>query len=185
MTAEGRPAGVRRSIQLPRRSGESPLSRRANGASTADVAAEARAAVVRAVERRGGVAREVRDGRRVELVVESPAGRRRVRVSSRRRGDWQTSIREGDRPSPGDLRFWIFVDLSGGDPGFYVAPEASVADDIRREHEEYLVRNGGRRARTPDSEHHRIQTWRVARWRDRWDLLGLSDTDLAMREAAR
>lgn len=167
MTPNQCPTGVRRPIQLPQRSAHTPVAARSSRGSSADVAAEARALVVRVVEHRGGVAREVRDGRRIELEVESSSGRRRVRVSSRRRGDWQTSIREGETTQRGDDRMWIFVDLAPGGPGFYIAPERWVADDIRREHDEYLARNGGVRARTPESEHHRIQTWRLAEWRDR------------------
>lgn len=46
-----------------------------------------------------------------------------------------------------------------------------MVDDIRREHDEYLARHGGHRARTPDSLHHRIQTGRVRKWRERWDFI--------------
>jgi hypothetical protein len=137
------------------------------------VAAQARAAVIRAVEQRGGTVREVRDGRRVELVVDGLEGRSRVRVISRRRGDWQTSIREGDRTEVGPGRFWVLVDLAIARPRFYVAPADWMTDDIRREHEDYLRRHGGTRARTEDSVHHRITTARVEQWWERWDLLGL------------
>lgn len=156
-----RPAGVRREFRLPRlREAESrstPIP--GSGArSTHQVAADARALVVREVVRRGGTARE-------------------VRVISRRAGDWQTSIREGDTSTVSGTRFWVFVDLAQGMPSYYVAPESWVVDDIHTEHEEYLARNGGRRAQTEDSTHHRIQTSRVQRWKGRWNLLGLRDAD--------
>ncbi len=145
------------------------------GRSSSEVAAEARAAVARAVGLRGGTVREVRNGRRVELLIDAQAGRRRVRVISRRRGDWQTSILEGQNPVPREDRFWVFVDFANGRTAYFIAPEPWVVDDIRSEHADYLARNGGERARTKDSEHHRIQTFRVERWRERWDLLGLAE----------
>ena len=55
-------------------------------------------------------------------------------------------------------------------------PEPWVVDDIRSEHEYYLARNGGQRAQTTDSKHHGIKTFRVERWRERWDLLGLAES---------
>ena len=175
-----RPAGVRPAFRLPRlREAESrstPIP--GSGArSTHQVAADARTLVVREVVRRGGTAREVRVGARTELRVTSPAGPREVRVISRRAGDWQTSIREGDTSTVSGTRFWVFVDLAQGMPSYYVAPESWVVDDIHTEHAEYLARNGGRRAQTEDSTHHRIQTSRVQQWKGRWNLLGLRDAD--------
>jgi hypothetical protein len=116
----------------------------------------------------------VRDGRRIELLVESSAGRRRVRVLSRRRGDWQTSIREGENPAPRENAVWVFVDFANGKTTYYLAPEPWVVHDIHTKHEDYLAHNGGQRARTKESEHHGIKTFRVTDWLDRWDLLGLA-----------
>lgn len=175
-----RPAGVRRGISLPQlREGKSrsTLIPGSEARTTHQVAADARALVVREVVRRGGTAREVRVGARTELRVMSPAGAREARVISRRAGDWQTSIREGETAAISGSRFWVFVDLAHGPPSYFVAPERWVVDDIRTEHEEYLARNGGRRAQTKDSIHHRIQTSRVQRWKGRWDLLGLHDLE--------
>jgi hypothetical protein len=142
---------------------------------THDVAATARALVARELERRGGRVREIREGRRFELRVVSPLGAVTVRVLSRQRGDWQTStsVLEGGAGSISAARFWVFVDLAEAG-GYFIAPESWVVDDIRAEHERYLARHGGRRAQSEDSNHHRIQLARVAPWRDRWDLLGLT-----------
>ena len=179
--AESVSRGVRRPISLPRRLdgvATAPSSRRTSGAAvnTHDVAASARAMVVGEIERRGGRVRETREGQRVVLRVDSPSGPVVVRVLSRRRGDWQTSISilEGGARLISASRFWVFVDLAEAGCGYFVAPEDWVVEDIRAEHERYLARNGGRRAQTDDSPHHRVQPPRVTQWRDRWDLLGLS-----------
>jgi hypothetical protein len=177
MTAEwGTERRPRRSISLPalRRPSTQPPVASAKPSSS-EVAAAGRAAVTRAVEYRGGTVREARNGRRTELLVQTPSGRWRVRVLTRRRGDWQTSIREGDNAAPRPNAVWVFVDLANGATTYYVAPEPWVVDDIRTEHERYLERNGGQRAVTKDSEHHGIKTDRVERWLGRWDLLGLAD----------
>jgi hypothetical protein len=184
-----RPAGVRREFSLPRlreAAGSRSTPIPGSGArSTHQVAADARALVVREVVRRGGTAREVRVGARTELRVMSPAGAREVRVISRRAGDWQTSIREGDTSIVSGSRFWVFVDLAQGTPSYYIAPEGWVVDDIHTEHEEYLARNGGRRAQTEGSTHHRIQTSRVQQWKGRWNLLGLGDMNTAVSDVDR
>jgi hypothetical protein len=148
----------------------------ASGArSTAEVAAYARSIVLREIARRGGDAREVRLGRRSEIHGGSPAGDFRVRVRSRRRGDWQSSIREGDETGdPG--RYWIFVDLGTDEPRFWVLPDPEVIDGIRRRHREYLARNDGHRVQNDSSLHCRITTVDVAHGAARWDRVGLRCT---------
>ncbi|MHA6630919.1 hypothetical protein ACU61A_36230 [Pseudonocardia sichuanensis] len=180
MTAEwGTARPPRGSIALPalRRPSTQPPAGVSAKPSSAEVAAAGRAAVTRAVEYRGGTVREVRNGRRTELLVQTPTGRWRVRVLTRRRGDWQTSIREGANPAPRANAVWAFVDLANGATRYYVAPEPWVVNDIRTEHEDYLARNGGQRVVTKDSEHHGIKTARVECWLGRWDLLGLADPE--------
>jgi hypothetical protein len=111
---------------------------------------------------------------RVELQVKVASGAHwTLRVVSRRSGDWQTSIDIGYSAHGALDRYWIFVDLADRPVRFYIAPEDWVVQDVRSEHDAYLARNGGKRAHTEGSKHHRIQTSRVARWEGRWDLLGL------------
>ena len=97
-----------------------------------------------------------------------------VYVKTRRVGDWQTSTKLG-KPRPDESRneFWLFVDLMG-EPDFYVAPASWMENDIYGVHQAYLERHRGRRRDNPASDHHRITEDRIARWRDRWDLLGLA-----------
>lgn len=98
-----------------------------------------------------------------------------IQVKTKTGRDWQTSTAHGRHRDPEDdsTRFWILVDLSGEAPGYYVVPEWWMQADIQAEHDRYLARHGGQRARTPGSTHHAIAVRRVEQWRDRWDLLGI------------
>lgn len=139
--------------------------------STAEVAAAARATVAREIARRGGHVMETRDGRRWVLSGAGPGGEFEVRVVSRRSGDWQSSIREGDGAGdPG--RHWVFVDLASS-PRFWILPEPEVVAGIRQRHREYLARNNGRRVQNDASLHCKITTFDVAHGLERWDRLGL------------
>lgn len=91
---------------------------------------------------------------------------------SRRRGDWQSSIREGDTKGEPD-RFWVFVDLTTTPADFHIGPEDEVVHGIRTRHEEYLRRNGGRRVQNDASLHCAIRLRDLDGFAGRWDLLGL------------
>lgn len=142
------------------------------GGSTRDVAEHARRLVRKEIERRGGTAREVPVGRRTEIHMDGPDGSRRLRVLSRRRGDWQSSIREGDTEVEPD-RFWVFVDFSTSPVSFHIGAEEEVVHGIRTRHEEYLRRNGGRRVINNASLHCSIRLRDIEGAARRWDLLGL------------
>jgi hypothetical protein len=97
-----------------------------------------------------------------------------IQIKTKRSGDWQTDIRKGRAdPIPDDTHFWVLVDLGSERPSFYIIPEAWMQKSIYDEHQAYLARHGGHRARNPRSTHHRITNVRVHEWRDRWDLLGI------------
>jgi hypothetical protein len=99
-----------------------------------------------------------------------------IQVKTKTAGTWQTSIRRGRsrEEKPDEAEFWIFVDI-GKDPearpGFFIVPAWWVENSIHQEHEEYLARHGGERARTPGATHHAIPASRLEEWRERWDLL--------------
>jgi hypothetical protein len=128
--------------------------------------------VLNEIARRGGTAREVRVGLRTEVHMTGPDGLRRLRVVSRRRGDWQSSIREGDGKPEAD-RFWVFVDFTTIPTGFHIGSEDEVVHGIRTRHEEYLRRNGGRRVQNDASLHCAIRLRDLDGFARRWDLLGL------------
>lgn len=146
----------------------------AAGMTTAELATFARLLAISEISRRGGTACEAVVGRRTELRGEGPNGQScSIRVVSRRAGDFQVSL-PGDDTDGSPDRFWIFVDLLGNDTKFAVVSEEWMIQDIRREHAAYLARHGGRRAVTPGSVHHRVQTARLGPWQERWELLGLA-----------
>jgi hypothetical protein len=142
---------------------------------SAEVAADARKIVMNAIVHRGGTVSEVRDGRRWELHGHGNQGAFRVRVVSRRRGDWQSSIREAD--GPGDMgRHWVFVEFGSAAPRFWIMAETEVVAGIRDRHRDYLARNGGHRVQNDASLHCKITTGDVASGAARWDLLGLTSS---------
>ncbi len=153
------------------------LDDEAGDETTADVGRRGVELACHELERRG--ARVVARGggrRRNGLEIESSDGRRHdVYVKTRRRGDWQSDTRLG-RPqvSKTDDRVWLFVDLTETPTSFRIVPAGWMENDIYENHAEYLRRHGGQRAENPLTTHHRIQSFRVEPWRDRWDLLGLA-----------
>ena len=99
-----------------------------------------------------------------------------IQVKTKTAGTWQTTTRRG-RPreeEPDTIEFWAFVDI-GKDPdarpSFYVVPAWWMENSIHVEHQAYLARHGGTRARNPDSKHHAVAANRLEQWRERWDIL--------------
>ncbi len=142
-----------------------------------DTASLGREAVVRELQSRGwSSVTESWEGNRCWLAAKRDDGQSSVMilVKTKRTGDWQTSTNEGrpSRPVEHEDTFWIFVDLGRPSaPEFYIAPSWWVRNDIYNNHEEYLARHGGRRARSQDTMHHRIEPARVRQWRGKWDVL--------------
>jgi hypothetical protein len=68
-------------------------------------------------------------------------------------------------------RFWVLVDLLPGSSDFYVVPEWVIENGIRENHQACLDANHGHRIVNVDSTHHKIETERVAMWRNAWDQL--------------
>lgn len=118
---------------------------------------------------------EFRAEHRVMLSARRPdGGQATVIVKVRRSGDWQATTNDGRPEKTRRDRYWVFVDLSNGEasPEYFIAPDEWVRDDIQRDHAAYLQRHGGERAESQESTHHAIESWRVAEWANRWDLLG-------------
>jgi hypothetical protein len=120
-------------------------------------------------------------GNMPEKILASDVWRTRtvsIQVKTKTAGTWQTSTRRG-RPrdeESGGTEFWIFVDIGKNPdvrPIYYIVPAWWIENSIYAEHEAYIARHGGKRARTPTSTHHAIPAKRLADWRDRWDLLGI------------
>jgi predicted DNA-binding protein len=118
---------------------------------------------------------------RIDMLAANTAQTRTVsiQVKTRRAGTWQTNIVDELRPeAESRTHFWVFVDLGASSgPEYYIVPESWIEKDILDTHDTYLSRHQGRRAKNPQSRHHSIQLGRIAQWQDRWDLLGIFDTD--------
>lgn len=101
-----------------------------------------------------------------------------LQVKTKTTGTWHTTTNRG-RPrdeDPDETEFWVFVDIgrdADARPDYFVVPEWWVENSIHVEHEAYLARHGGQRARNPDSTHHAVPASRIEQWRERWDLLGI------------
>ena len=98
-----------------------------------------------------------------------------IQVKTRRSGSWQTKITEGrpSRENPHETAFWVFVDIASSIPLYYVCPDWWIRNDIHMNHQAYLQRHGGTRAKNPASLHHGITRKRIERWEGRWDILCL------------
>jgi hypothetical protein len=114
-------------------------------------------------------------------ILASDVTRRRtvaIQVKTKTAGTWQTLITRGRRRrrKPDETDFWVFVDL-GKDPevrpDYFVTPRWWIENSIYKRHQEYLVRHGGHRARTPESKHHAIPLSAIEEWRECWDSLGI------------
>ena len=123
---------------------------------------------------------EEQHGRSIRLRVSTDGGRHQVRVRVKARGrrsrDWQARLADRDPPRTVDAleTFWVFVDLATADsPTFFVVPDWWMRRDIQHHHEGYLIRHGGIRPETPESDHHKIEPYRVEKWEGQWELLGL------------
>lgn len=115
-------------------------------------------------------------GRQTRLTVDG----RTVQVSSRRLpgSPWQLSA---SRPVVDDAVAVIFVDLTGTEPDFYIAPADWVREDVKAHYANWLERKGGTRPRNPDSDHTGVELDRIRQWRQRWEVLtsGHGRTDIA------
>jgi hypothetical protein len=142
--------------------------------STQKAAAFGRAAVTKELRRRGFHSLdEKKVGRIVLLLATAPSGRKlRLRVKSRRAGQWQASTSEGRRrDASSKADFWVFVDLTTKPHDFFVLPEAEIRRDIRTLHDHYLEVHGGECPETPGSLHHKIAKERIQHRQGAWPLL--------------
>lgn len=93
-----------------------------------------------------------------------------VQVSSRRLpgSPWQLSA---SRPVVEDAVAVIFVDLTGTEPDFYVAPAEWVREDVKVHFANWLESKGGTRPRNPDSDHTVVELDRIRQGHRRWGVL--------------
>jgi hypothetical protein len=103
----------------------------------------------------------------------------KIQVKTKTRGTWQTTIRNGrkwTKPPQNVDRYWVLVDLGQDSPEFYIAPAWWMENGIYTHHQQYLADSGGHRRTNDDSTHHAIPQQRIAKWKDKWDELGIFPT---------
>lgn len=105
-------------------------------------------------------------GRQTRLTVDGKT----VQVSSRRLpgSPWQLSA---SHPVVEDAIAVIFVDLTGTEPDFYVAPAEWVREEVTEHFQNWLQSKGGTRPRNPGSDHTGIDLDRIKHWHRQWTVL--------------
>src|SRR5690606_819465 len=134
-------------------------------------------ALLQELTRRG--ARSVTEARalnRKVLRISNSLGEELLLIpKSRTSGTWQGSTTDADLRKASPNTYWVFIDLQARPRvEYFIVPDGWMRRNIAEYHAAYLSRNNGRRAVTDTSTHHAIQKGRIAIWRDRWDLIGLS-----------
>jgi hypothetical protein len=118
-----------------------------------------------------------------DLVVHLKDGRElRLQVKTRRTGTWQATYKDSfARPDPNTetTRFWVFVDLKAIDlgqeaPHFYIVPAVRIESHLHKHFHAHLKKLGLTREQRR-SRHTSIAEDEIRDWRNRWDLLGLSN----------
>ncbi len=114
----------------------------------------------------------------IDILASDLADSRRIsiQVKSKSSGTWHARYPKDAAKSssvPTETSFWIFVDLGGEYPTYFVAPRWWVRNDIWQDHTAFLARYEEKHGHPRASGHHGIPVSRVERWRDRWDVLGI------------
>ncbi|NMN98841.1 hypothetical protein [Antrihabitans stalactiti] len=96
-----------------------------------------------------------------------------VQIKAKATGYWHASRRdESVSADPSGAAFWAFIDLGADPRQTFIMPAEEIAADIRCEVDAWMADSPGRSR----SGHIGITLDRVAHRRNRWDLLGISNT---------
>jgi hypothetical protein len=114
----------------------------------------------------------------IDILASDLADTRRIsiQVKTKSSGSWHARFPKDAAEcseDPGETSFWIFVDLGGEHPAYFIAPRWWVRNDIWQDHTAYLTRFEQEHGHPRESTHHGIRTPRVEEWRNRWDVLGI------------
>jgi len=120
----------------------------------------------------------------IDILASDLADTRRIsiQVKAKSSGSWHARFpRDAAQcgADPAETSFWVFVDLGGEHPAYFVAPRWWVRNDIWQDHTAYLDRYQLKHGHARESEHHGIQVRRVEQWRGRWDVLGIFRNETA------
>jgi hypothetical protein len=99
-----------------------------------------------------------------------------IQVKTKLTGTWHARYpRDGQERAedPAGSSFWVFADLGGEHPRYFVAPRWWVRNDIWQVASAYLAVYEAKHGHARESGHHAIGTSRIGQWRDRRDILGI------------
>jgi hypothetical protein len=99
-----------------------------------------------------------------------------IQVKAKSSGSWHArfpKVAAECVEDPGETSYWVFVDLGGEHPAYFIAPRWWVRNDIWRGHTAYLDRYRQKHGHQRESGHRGIHVGRVEQWRDRWDVPGI------------
>lgn len=114
----------------------------------------------------------------VAMIATTPDGRRTVNIQVKTKGpgssgwQWRINLAEAAIQAP-ETDYMVLVDLAGEQPTYYIHHLSKIAKRSFTRHLAWLSTRGGRRPRTPDSQHVAIRMDTVAEGRDAWELLGV------------
>ncbi|WP_214514793.1 protein NO VEIN domain-containing protein [Rhodococcus sp. WY5] len=122
------------------------------------------------VRRRGGSATRL-TGAEALVEVQAGAGRPvRVKLKTKRRGDWQAQKSDANPRPENPIDAWVFVDVNYPIGSAPIVAAGWVRDDIQSQVQEWLAADPLRDS--TKLRHHKIPEARVAEWRGRWDIIG-------------
>lgn len=138
------------------------------------------------LNKRGGIATlYLTNTPRVDVIATDQMQRKtasiQVKSKSSSSTQWQLNIdklkEESQRANESD--FIVLVDLGddSSPPSYYVCSLKQFAAERLKRHEHWLKAHGGSRPSGSKSPHHAVRPQDVVGWRDRWDLLGIIDSE--------
>jgi predicted RNA-binding protein with PUA-like domain len=126
------------------------------------------------IRRRGGTAQRMPGLEAVVEVRDRDARVHRVRLKTKKSGDWQDTKKSRlVRPPHRRIDAWAFVDVRLDASNISIVEHDWMRKTIASDVDAWLSRDPSRNADT--ETHHRITDAQVIDWRGRWDIIGLSE----------
>ncbi|WP_172380714.1 hypothetical protein [Vibrio sp. Vb339] len=113
-------------------------------------------------------------GRRQTLLLEYSCGKtKQVFIKAKISDYWQLSIRrsELDKSNRRKNELWVFVDIKGLEPKFYIVPSAWAKENMENHYIKHMQRFDTQQKSANDLVHQAISSKRLEEWLNRWDLL--------------
>lgn len=134
------------------------------------------------VRRRGGTAQRMPGLEAVVEVRDRDARVHRVRLKTKKSGDWQDTKKSRlVRPPHRRIDAWAFVDVRLDASNISIVEHDWMRQTIDSDVDVWLSRDASRNADT--DTHHRITDAQVIDWRGRWDVIGLSEIPTAQNNS--